>query len=114
MSKTQFFTLSNVSEATRNNKFPDSLKIYDLTPVYKKLDPSDKANYRPVSILPLLSKVFEKLIYDQLYEYMKNFLSELVCRFPKAHSTQHDLFWILQIYLFCFILIYLSLTTLGS
>ena len=106
--------MSNVSEAIRNNKFPDSLKIYDLTPVYKKLDPSDKASYRPVSVLPLLSKVFEKLIYDQLYEYMENFLSDLVCRFPKAHSAQHDLFRILQIYLFYFILIYLSLTTLGS
>ena len=38
--------------------------------MYKKLDPSDQANYRPVSVLPLLSKVFEKIIYDQLYEYI--------------------------------------------
>ena len=47
--------------------------------MYKKLDPSDKTNYRPVSVLPLLSKVFETNIYDQLYEYMENFLSELLC-----------------------------------
>ena len=45
--------------------------------MYKKPDPSDKTNYRPVSVLPLLSKIFEKIIYEQLYEYSKNFLSEL-------------------------------------
>ena len=62
----------------RFHKFPDSLKLSDITPVYKKLDPSDKANYRPGSVLPLLSKVFEKIVYDQLYEYLENFLSELL------------------------------------
>ena len=64
--------------------------------MFKKLDPSDKANYRPVSVLPLLSKVFEKIIYDQLYEYLENFLSELLCGFRKAHSTQHALFRLIQ------------------
>ena len=43
-----------------NNKFPDSLKLSDITQVYKTFAPSDKANDRPVSVLPLLSKVFEK------------------------------------------------------
>ena len=58
-----FFDLTNcINEAIRNNKFPDSLKLSDITPVFKKLGPSDKANYRPVSVLPLLSKVFEKVI----------------------------------------------------
>ena len=59
----------------------------DVTPVYKKLDPSDKANYRPVSVLPLMWKLFEKLIYDQLYEYLENFLSTLLCVFWKSYST---------------------------
>ena len=92
-----FFDLTNcINEAIRNNKFPDSLKLSDITPVFKKLDPSDKANYRPVSVLPLLSKVFEKIIYDQLYVYLENFLSELLCGFQKAHSTQHALFRLIQ------------------
>ena len=43
--------------------FPDFLKVSDITPMYKNLEPSDKVNYRPVSVLPLLSKVFEKNIY---------------------------------------------------
>ena len=58
-----------------------------MTPVYKKLDPSDKANYRPVSVLPLMWKLFEKLIYDHLYEYLENFLSTLFCVFWKSYST---------------------------
>ena len=41
-----------INEAIRDNKFPDSLKLPSITPVYKKLDPSDKANYKPVSVLP--------------------------------------------------------------
>ena len=63
------------SESLTNNKFPDTLKLSDITPVFKKLDPSDKANYRLVSILPLVSKLFEKIMYDQLYEYIVHFLN---------------------------------------
>ena len=60
-----FFDLTDCIDKTiRNNKFPDSLKLSHITPVYKKLDPSEKANYRPVSVLLLLSKVFEKIISD--------------------------------------------------
>ena len=85
-----------INESLTNNKFPDTLKLSDITPVFKKLDRSDKANYRPVSILPLLSKVFEKIMYDQLYEYIEHFLNQLLCGFRKAHSTQHALLRLLQ------------------
>ena len=70
-----------INEAIENNKFPDSLKLSVVTPVYKKLDPSDKTNYRPVSFLPLLSKVFEKIIYDQLNDYLEKCVSEFLCDF---------------------------------
>ena len=56
-----FFT-NCINEAIKNNKFPDSFKLSNIVPVHKKKDPTDKTNYRPVSILPLLSNVFEKLI----------------------------------------------------
>ena len=85
-----------INESLTNNKFPDTLKLSDIKPVFKKLDPSDKANYRPVSILPLVSKVFEKIMYDQLYKYIVHFLNQLLCGFRKAHSTQHALFRLLQ------------------
>ena len=64
--------------------------------MYKKLDHSDNANYRPVTVLPSLSKVFETIIYDQLYENLENLLSGLLCGFRKAHSTQHALVRLIQ------------------
>ena len=71
-----------INESLTNNKFSDTLKLSDITPVFKKLDPSD---YRPVSILPLVSKVFEKIMYDQLYECIQHFLNQLLWGFCKAH-----------------------------
>ena len=58
-------------------------------PVHKKKDKSDKTNYRPVSILPNISKIYEKIIYNQLDEYVhdKLFLSQ--CGFRKRYSSQH-------------------------
>ena len=76
-----------INESLTNNQFLDTLKLSDIRPVFKKLDPNDKANYIPVSILLLLSKVFEKIMYDQLYEYLEHFLNQLLCGFRKAHST---------------------------
>ena len=49
-----------------------------------------------MSVLPLLSKVFERLLYDQLSEYLEKYLNTLLCGFRKAHSTQHALFKLLQ------------------
>ena len=60
------------------------------------MDPSDKANYRPANIVPLVSKVFEKIIYDQLYDYTENILNQVLCGFCKAQSTQYSLFRPLQ------------------
>ena len=45
------------------DEFPDPLKLSNIIPVQKKEDPADKTNYRPVSVLSLLSKVFEKMMY---------------------------------------------------
>ena len=72
------FLTNYVNEAIKTEKFPDSLKLSNIAPVHKKKDATDKTNYRPVSILPLLSKVFEKVMYIQLYGYMENFLNQLL------------------------------------
>ena len=74
-----------------NGKFPITLKNANVTPVHKKDDPTDKTNFRPISVLPLLSKVFERVIYNQLGKYMDTYLNKLLCVFRKAHSTQHAL-----------------------
>ena len=79
-----------------NRKFPITLKNANVTPVHKKDDPTDKTNFQPVSVLPLLSKGFERVIYNQLGKYMDTFLNKLLCGFRKAHSTQHALIKLLQ------------------
>ena len=79
-----------------NGSFPDSLKLGNITPFYKNDEPTDKGNYRPVSVLPLLSKIFERLIYDQLNEYLEQYLNTLLCGFRKAHCIQYALFSLLQ------------------
>ena len=55
------------------------------------MDPTDKTNYRSVSVLPLLSKVFEKVVYEQLYVCLNNYLNDLPCSFRKAYLIQHAL-----------------------
>ena len=85
-----------VNYALTNGKFPVTLKNANVTPVHKKDDPTDKTYFRPVSVLPLLSKLFERVIYNQLGKYMDTFLNKLLCGFGKAHSTQHALFKLLQ------------------
>ena len=57
---------------------------------------SDKSNYRPVSILWNLSKINEKLIYNQLHDYFEKTLLPSHCGFPKGYSYQHCLLAILE------------------
>ena len=66
------------------------------TPVQKKDESTDKENYTPVSVLPLLPKIFERLIYGQFNKYLYQYLNSLLCGFRKAHSKQHALFRLLQ------------------
>ena len=51
------------------------------------MDPFDKKNYRPVSILPLLSNVYERVIYEQESNYFEPFFNKILYGLRKAHST---------------------------
>ena len=75
------FLANGINEAIKTRKFPGSLKLSNTIPVYKKKIQQAK-NYRPVSILPLLSKVFKKVMYIQLYDYMELFLEPTTLWFP--------------------------------
>ena len=74
-----------------NSTFPDNMKFADVTPAHKKGDRTDKSNYRPVSVLPGLSKIFEKLLFTQINNFMDNKLSRHLCGFRKGLSPQYCL-----------------------
>jgi len=50
--------------------FPDRLKYSEIKPIYKKKDRTQIANYRPISLLPVFSKIFEKILYKRLYNHL--------------------------------------------
>ena len=61
--------------------FPDKLKLAEVVPVFKKNDKKDKINYRPISILLNISKIYQISIQTQLNECFANFLSKFQCGF---------------------------------
>ena len=78
------------------NHFPSDLKYANVTPLFKKDDNTNKENYRPVSILPSISKVFERLLFHQITSYVTDVLSPYLCGFRKGYSTQHALLRLLD------------------
>ena len=75
-----------ISNCLKKGVFPDDLKLADITPIFKKEDSLNKENYRPVSILPHLSKVLERILYKQIDSFMKNKFSLYLCGFRKNHN----------------------------
>lgn len=59
-----------INECLLRGFFPDSLKIAKVSPIFKSGNRTDAGNYRPISVLPVISKVFEKVIYTQLERYL--------------------------------------------
>ena len=58
-------------------------------PTHKKECKTEKSNYRPISILPNLSKIYERLLYDQTYTYFDKFFVKHQCGFCKGYNAQH-------------------------
>ena len=71
------------------NTFPNCMKIAAIKALHKKDDKNDFANYRPISILPTMSKVFERSATQQLVEYLEknNIIKESQHAYRKGHST---------------------------
>ena len=71
--------------------FPNILKIGKITPIHKKGDAQLFENYRPISVLPIFGKIFEKVMYDRLYNFCssKKVIHSKQFGFRKQHSTGH-------------------------
>ena len=74
-----------------NQTFPLSLKKADVIPSHKQLEKTSVKNYRPISLLPCISKLYERDMYNQIKCYMENYLSPYLFGIRKAHSTEQCL-----------------------
>ena len=78
-------------ELIKNKKFAVELKLADITPLHKKLETIYKENFRPVSLLPVVSKIFERIMHKQMKSYIESFLSKWLCGYRKGYNAQYAL-----------------------
>ena len=85
------------NKSLRSGRFPSSWKKACVTPIFKhKGSNSDPTNYRPISLLPILSKMLEKLVFNKLYEHLTtyNLLTERQSGYRAGHNTQIQLLFL--------------------
>ena len=76
-----------INLSLQTSTFPDSWKRARLNPIYKSGDHTDPSNYRPIAILPVLSKICEKVVFAQVYEFLNDKLYSCQSGFRPLHST---------------------------
>ena len=84
------------NSAIKNGIFPHNMKLADVSPIFKKDDKHLKGNYRPVSVLSSMSKIFERLMLTQINNYMGDKLSIFLCGFRKGMSAQNCLLFLIE------------------
>ena len=79
-----------INQSLETGIFPDALKVAKVKPLFKKGDNCCLKNYRSISLLPTISKIFERVMYTQLYYYfnVNNLLSEQQYGFRSQHLTE--------------------------
>ena len=95
-------SLSNIYNISKNNQeYPIPLKVADITPVYKPNDKNEKVykkNYRPVSLTPIVSKVFERTMFNEISLYIEKYLSPYLFGYRKEHSTEQCLVAMIELW----------------
>lgn len=81
--------VEGVNEMISSGNFPESLKLTKIFPLHKKGSKKDLDNYRPIALLPYLSKIFEKTLHNQIYSYFEenNLFTPSQFGFRKGKST---------------------------
>ena len=68
--------------------FPDDWKCAKVTPLFKQGDRDDLNNYRPISVISVMAKVFERIVYDQLYAYLEE--HNIICKYQSGFRAIHS------------------------
>ena len=76
------------NEVIKDKTFSTKLKLGDITPVFKALQNTFKKNYRPITVLTVVSKLFEKIMDKQSNDYMEKYLSKHLCGYRKEFNCQ--------------------------
>ena len=84
------------NEIVQNNKFPTKLKLADITPIFKKLENIFVENYRPISVLPTVSKIFERIMQEQMNDFVAKYLSPYLCGYRKGFNCQYALLTMIE------------------
>ena len=81
-----------IYKSYENGVFPDILKLADVVPIFKKNDKLVCGNYRPISLLSNISKIFERTFHTRLYAYfeLNSHFYDYQFGFRKKHSTEHS------------------------
>jgi retron-type reverse transcriptase len=91
--------LTKIFNDTKNReKFPSCLKMADVTPLPKDREKDNKKKYRPVSLTPIMSKVFEKEMYGQIYAFAEEFLSPYVFGYRSGHNSEQCLLVMIEMW----------------
>ena len=85
------FVFQNINNSIASSVFPEILKNANITPVHKKDSKNVESNYRPVSILSNMSKIYERCLYYQISNYFEEKLSKYQCGFRMGFSAQQCL-----------------------
>ena len=82
----------------KSSSYPDLWKLANVIPVYKKKDKQLINNYRPISLLPICGKIFEKIIFKKLYNYLNvnNLISRNQSGFRPGDSTTNQLLYLVN------------------
>ena len=78
-------------EIIQNKMFPTKLKLAETNPIFKSLENNFVGNYRPVSVLPVVSKIFERIMQRQINSFVVKHLSPFLCGYRKGYSSQYAL-----------------------
>ena len=69
-------------QSISQGKFPEDCKSARVTPLFKQGDRHDVNNYRPISVIPVAVKVFERIVYEQLYAYLET--HDMLCKYQSG------------------------------
>ena len=79
-----------------NNEFTDTLELAEVKVTFKKVDPTKSRSYRPVIVLPTVSKMFERRMHRQMYIFVERFLSIYMWGYRKGLSAQQSLLSLIE------------------